>query len=289
MRDQELALALREHLRELQLPQIAHGRRAIILFEGPEGAGKKAALRQLAAAFDPCHFAVHAIQFDRRQAAEGHWLARFWRAAAGGRRHRDLLPQLVPPGARRPDPRPHRRQGAARSFDEINEFEAQQRDYGTLIVKLFFDVTAEVQARGLPSAAADPWLRSSRANRRSACATPTIARRFDDLQQHSDTRWSPWRMIDGDDERRRVAALSAIADAWAEAMPAEPPHLVDVAGARRLDARVADRASLRSSSRPRAGGRCARRRRARRPARGRAARSSRSGRRRHRFRRRRRS
>ena len=51
--------ALREHLAELQLPQIAHGRRAIILFEGPEGAGKKYALKQLAAAFDPCHFAVH--------------------------------------------------------------------------------------------------------------------------------------------------------------------------------------------------------------------------------------
>jgi polyphosphate kinase 2 (PPK2 family) len=49
--DAEIA-ALREHLADLQLPQIAHGRRAIILFEGPEGAGKKQALRQLAAAFD---------------------------------------------------------------------------------------------------------------------------------------------------------------------------------------------------------------------------------------------
>jgi polyphosphate kinase 2 (PPK2 family) len=36
--------ALREQLRELQLPQIAHGRRAIIIFEGPDGAGKKYAL-----------------------------------------------------------------------------------------------------------------------------------------------------------------------------------------------------------------------------------------------------
>ena len=29
--------ALREQLAELQLPQIAHGRRAIIIFEGPDG------------------------------------------------------------------------------------------------------------------------------------------------------------------------------------------------------------------------------------------------------------
>ena len=54
--------ALRDHLGELQLPQIAHGRRAIILFEGPQGASKKFALKQLAAAFDPCHFVVHATE-----------------------------------------------------------------------------------------------------------------------------------------------------------------------------------------------------------------------------------
>ena len=31
----------------------------------------------------------------------------------------------------------------ARAIDEINEFEAQQRDHGTMIAKLFFHVTPE--------------------------------------------------------------------------------------------------------------------------------------------------
>ncbi|HYU12612.1 MAG TPA: hypothetical protein VEK82_08545, partial [Stellaceae bacterium] len=74
---------LRDRLRELQLAQIAHGRRAIILFEGPEGSGKKAALSELAAVFDPCQFAVHRCTYDRREAAHGHWLARFWGALPG--------------------------------------------------------------------------------------------------------------------------------------------------------------------------------------------------------------
>ena len=79
--DKDAALAvLRDHLHDLQMAQIAHGRRAIILFEGPPGAGKKAALRELAAAFDPCRFTVHEIRHDRRQASDGHWLARFWRS-----------------------------------------------------------------------------------------------------------------------------------------------------------------------------------------------------------------
>ena len=37
----------------------------------------------LAAAFDPCHYAVHCTHHDRREAAEGHWLARFWRQLPG--------------------------------------------------------------------------------------------------------------------------------------------------------------------------------------------------------------
>ena len=128
--------ALREHLAELQLPQIAHGRRAIILFEGAEGSGMKCALKQLAAAFDPCHFVVYSTAFDRREASEGHWLARFWR-------------QLPPAGhtsiffrswyRRVLDDRILGRtadDSVARVFDEINEFEVQQRDYGTLLVKL---------------------------------------------------------------------------------------------------------------------------------------------------------
>ena len=50
---EETLNTLRERLRDLQLPQIAHGRRAIILFEGLQAAGKKHALREMAAAFDP--------------------------------------------------------------------------------------------------------------------------------------------------------------------------------------------------------------------------------------------
>ena len=37
----------------------------------------------------------------------------------------------------------------ARAIDEINEFEAQQRDHGTMMAKLFFHVTAEKQAANL--------------------------------------------------------------------------------------------------------------------------------------------
>jgi AMP-polyphosphate phosphotransferase len=222
---------MRAHLRHLQLPQIVHRRRAVVLFEGPEGAGKKHALRQLAAAFDPCHFAVHSIGFDRRQASEGHWLAQFWRALPGAGDtavfyrswYRRVLDDRI---LGRTDDA-----ALTRAFDEINEFEAQQRDYGTLIVKLYFDVSPEVQEQRLREREADPWLGVVRRDQPIGVSDPAYRKAFDDLKRHTDTRWSPWRIIDANDlEEAALAALGAIAEAWAQAMPAEPPHLVAAPG-----------------------------------------------------------
>lgn len=223
--------ALREHLCQLQLPQIAHGRRAIILFEGPEGAGKRQAMRQLAASFDPCHYAVHCTHYDRRESSEGHWLARFWRQlpSAGDTSifmrswYRRVLDDRM---LGRVDEKT-----AARAFDEINEFEAQQRDYGTLLVKLFFEVSPEVQDRRLRERAMSPWAPLLTRDPVVEVRHPEYAEALHQLRQNSDTRWSPWRIIDGnDDAQAAIAALSAIADAWADTMPAEPPRAVHSSG-----------------------------------------------------------
>jgi polyphosphate kinase 2 (PPK2 family) len=216
--------ALRDHVAELQLPQIAHGRRAIILLEGLDGSGKKFALRQLAAAFDPCHVAVHAIAFDRREANEGHWLARFWRSlpSAGNIAifhhswYRRVLEDRVL--GRTPE------ETIPRVSDEINEFEAQQRDYGTLLVKLYFDVSADVQEQRLARRRASPW--SVRGDDHVRADDPAYLKALEQMRANTDTRWSPWRTIDGDDEQQAaLATLEAVADAWSKAMPAEPPRL----------------------------------------------------------------
>lgn len=217
--------ALREQLGELQLPQIAFGRRAIVLLEGPDGAGKKAALKQLAGAFDPCHYAVHSTAYDRREANDGHWLARFWRQLprAGETAifyrswYRRVLDDRVL-GRTATDSVP-------RIFDEINEFEAQQRDYGTLILKLYFDVPAAVQEQRLARRAASPWIGEQKDAVRVSDAG--YARALEELKMHSDTRWSPWKVIDGSDERlASLMVLEAVADTWSKAMPVDPPKLI---------------------------------------------------------------
>jgi len=219
--------ALREHVGELQLPQIAHGRRAIILFEGLQGSAKKVALRQLTAAFDPCHVTVHPTAFDRREASEGHWLARFWRQLPGAGNtaiffrswYRRVLDDRVLGRTAE--------ETIARVFDEINEFEAQQRDYGTLLVKLYFDVSADVQEQRMARRRQSPWRLRGTEDDFIRADDRAYQSALEQLRANTDTRWSPWRTIDGDDEQQAaVAALEAIADAWSKAMPAGPPQLV---------------------------------------------------------------
>ena len=224
--DETLA-ALRDHVGELQLPQIAHGRRAFFLFEGLQGSAKKFALKQLVSAFDPCHCVVHPTAFDRREASEGHWLARFWRQlpSAGNTAiffrswYRRVLDDRVL-GRTREETVP-------RVFDEINEFEAQQRDYGTLLVKLYFDVSADVQERRLERRRQSPWRVRSADEDFIRADEPAYQSALEQLRANTDTRWSPWRTIDADDEQQAaLAALEAIADAWSKAMPSGPPQLV---------------------------------------------------------------
>ena len=223
--------ALREHVGELQLPQIAHGRRAIILFEGLQGSAKKLALRQLATAFDPCHVQVHPTAFDRRESSEGHWLARFWRQlpSAGNTSiffrswYRRVLDDRVL--GRTPE------EVIPRVFDEINEFEAQQRDYGTLLVKLYFDVSADVQEQRMTRRRQSPWRVRGAEDDFIRADEPRYQSALEQLRANTDTRWSPWRTIDADDEQQAaVATLEAIADAWSKAMPSGPPQLVAHSG-----------------------------------------------------------
>jgi polyphosphate kinase 2 (PPK2 family) len=223
--------ALREHVGELQLPQIAHGRRAIILFEGLQGSAKKFALKQLISAFDPCHCQVYPTAFDRREASEGHWLARFWRQlpSAGNTTiffrswYRRVLDDRVL-GRTREETVP-------RVFDEINEFEAQQRDYGTLLVKLYFDVSADVQEQRLARRRQSAWRVRGAEDDFIRADDPAYQSALEQLRANTDTRWSPWRTIDGDDEQQAaLAALEAIADIWSKTMPAEPPQLVAHSG-----------------------------------------------------------
>ena len=220
--------ALQARLAQLQTAQVVHGRRVIILLEGWIGAGKKAALRRLFGAWDPCHVAVINVGGADEADDERHWLAPFWSSlpAAGDISvfyrswYRRVVEERV--AGRSDDKR------WARACDEINEFEAQQRDHGTLVIKLFFHVSAERQLATLRERQEDPWRRHllSEEDVAGLGQRERTVEVLHDLFKQTDTRWAPWTIIDGNDELGgSIAALTAIADLLEKNLPAAPPAL----------------------------------------------------------------
>jgi polyphosphate kinase 2 (PPK2 family) len=114
-----------------------------------------------------------------------------------------------------------------RGFDEINEFEAQQRDYGTLLVKLYFHATDKVLDERIAARASDAWQHHllGPVELRTVDGRESYRAALAQMFKQNDTRWAPWTGIDANDEpAARIAALTVIAEALEKAMPAEPPE-----------------------------------------------------------------
>jgi len=241
----EALRALQDQLARLQLSQIVHRRRAIILFEGWTGSNKKSVLKKLVGSLDPTHVRVVNVGGADEADDDRHWLAPFWsRIPAAGDTtifyrswYRRIIEERV--SGTLDDKR------WARACDEVNEFEAQQKDHGTLVAKLFFHVSAERQAANLRERQDHPWLRHIL----SQDAVAGLGQRdrtlevVHDLFAHTNTRWAPWSVIDGNDKLGGcISALTTICDLFEKAMPVEPPAVgetvVQFPGVKKNDVRA---------------------------------------------------
>lgn len=222
--DYPAALADVQHrLQQLQIAQIVHGERAIIVIDGWDGSGRKAVVRLFAAALDPCHMSVHAQRGD----LDGrHWLSPYWsRLPRDGETaisfdswHSDALAQRVAGGLGDKE--------WGRVSDEINEFESRQIEHGAQLVKLFFHISPAVQAARLAEHAADPWLRCLMAD--DAVPRNLAQASWEQLLTRTNTRWAPWTIVDAADQQSAsIAALTAIADALQKKLPSAPPERGD--------------------------------------------------------------
>jgi polyphosphate kinase 2 (PPK2 family) len=203
-----------------------HRRRAIIVAEGWDAAGKGGAIQRLTAQCDPRHYHVWPIAAPSEGEKARHYLWRFWtRLPKGGEVaifdrswYGRVLVERVEGFATEAEWR--------RAFDEINEFESQQAADGTLIVKLFFHVTQEVQDKRLAARLEDPWKRwkVTAEDFRNRARRPDYLAAIADMFRETSTRWAPWTVIDGNNKKAaRIATLQAVTTALAAHVPSQPP------------------------------------------------------------------
>ena len=225
--DYEKALAkVQDRLARIQVAHIVHGRRSIILLEGWDAAGKGGIIQRLTAKWDPRHFEVWPISAPTPEEKARHFLWRFWNRLPGRSEisvfdrswYGRVLVERVENFATEKQWR--------RAYDEINEFEAQQKEDGTNILKLFVHITQETQDDRLMARLQHPWKRwkTGAEDFRNRSRRADYLEAMADMFRNTDTRWAPWLVIDGNDKKAaRIAALTTIADKLEKAIPMVPP------------------------------------------------------------------
>lgn len=227
--DYDKALArIQRRLSHIHYAHIVHKRRAVILFEGWDAAGKGGIIQRLTAEWDPRYYEVWPIAAPSLEEREHHFLWRFWRRLPAQHNiavfdrswYGRVLVERVEGFASEPE--------WSRGYDEINDFEAQQVASGTTLIKVFVHVTQKTQDKRLEDRLEHPWKRwktgledfRNRAKRREYLVA------MHDMFARTNSRHAPWIVIDGNDKKAaRLAALHAIADALEAHVPMEPPKL----------------------------------------------------------------
>lgn len=220
--------SLQERISRLLVSLHVHQKRAILVFEGWDAAGKGGAIQRLTAKCDPRAYKVWPVSAPTEEEKARHYLWRFWQrlpkageAAIFDRSwYGRVLVERVEGLASEAEWR--------RAYDEINEFEAQQTADGAILVKLFFHVTRETQDERFRKRLDHPWKlwKLSEEDFRNRARRADYLAALKDMFALTDSHWAPWTIIDGNDKKSaRIAALSRVAEALEAALPHGPPPI----------------------------------------------------------------
>jgi len=225
--DFEEALSKLQHrLERIQVAHIVHGKRSVVMFEGWDAAGKGGIIKRMTALMDPRYFRVWPISAPTEEEKGHHFLWRFWTRLPADKHiavfdrswYGRVLVERVENYATERE--------VKRAYDEINEFEAQQVDSGTAMIKLFVHITQEEQDKQFAQRLDDPFKRwkTGFEDYRNRGRRDDYLKAMHDMFAKTDTRWAPWHVIDGNDRKAaRIAALTRIADALEKHVPMDMP------------------------------------------------------------------
>ncbi len=185
----------------------------ILVFEGPDAAGKGGTIRRLTAAMDARYYRVRSVAAPTDEEAGHPYLWRFWRDLP---RHGHVtiydrswygrvLVERIEGFATRDD--------WQRAYAEINEFEAQLSEFGTIVLKFWLAISPEEQLSRFEDRQTTPYkqhklTREDWRNRKKWDAYETAAC---DMIERTSTDRAPWILIPADDKRwARVEVVRAV-------------------------------------------------------------------------------
>ena len=219
---------LQERLEHILVAHIVHGRRAVVMLEGWDAAGKGGIIQRLTAEWDPRYYEVYPIaapsveekahdflwRFQTRLPKPGNIIV-FDRSWYGR-----VLVERVEGFASEAEWRA--------GYDAINAFEAELAEGGTTLVKLFVHVSQKEQDKRLEARLDDPWKRwkTGLEDYRNRAKREAYLAAMHDMFARTDTGGAPWTVINGNDKKAaRIHALTEVADRLEAAVDMTPPPL----------------------------------------------------------------
>lgn len=219
---------LQRYMLTIQQAYYHQKRRAIIVFEGWDAAGKGGAIRRLTERLDPRGFTVHPISAPTLEEQGRHYLYRF--------QMRLPIPGTIAIFDRSYYGRVlvERVEGFAtdvewqRAYQEINEFERTLMDDDVRIVKLFIHIDKEEQISRFDARLHDPVKRwkLTEEDIRNHLRWDDYEKAINQMFKRTSTEEAPWHLVLGKMKwYARIAVLEAVTKALAQGVDIEPPPL----------------------------------------------------------------
>jgi PPK2 family polyphosphate:nucleotide phosphotransferase len=219
---------LQLELLTIQQTYFRQRRRAILVFEGPDAAGKGGAIKRLTERLDPRGVHVWPIGAPNEEERQQHYLARFWERlpALGsfavfdrswyGRVLVERVEKLTP------------KDSWQRAYEEINEFERMHVNDGARIVKCLLWITEDEERDRFLERLKNPYKRwkLTEEDLRNRKKWDKYENAFEDMLELTSTPEAPWHIIPANKKwYARVEVLRIVTEALRKGVDVELPPL----------------------------------------------------------------
>jgi polyphosphate:AMP phosphotransferase len=188
---------------------------SILLFEGPDAAGKGGAIRRLTTALDARQYQVIPIAAPTDEERAHHYLWRFWRHLSRAGRinifdrswYGRVLVERVEGFAMEDEWR--------RAYAEINDFEEQLTGHGIVLLKYWVHIDKDEQLARFRAREETPHKRwkLTEEDWRNREKWDDYELAVNDIVEHTSTRTAPWVLVEGNDKRfARIKVLKSYCD-----------------------------------------------------------------------------
>jgi PPK2 family polyphosphate:nucleotide phosphotransferase len=169
----------------------------IIVFEGPDAAGKGGAIKRIVERLDPRTLRVHSVVKPTSEEYQHHYMWRFWAKLPPAGQitifdrswYGRVLVERVEEFATEAEWK--------RAYREINEFERVLADDGMIIIKIFLHITKDEQLHRFKRREADPYKnwKINEEDWRNRKKWDEHNRAAEEMFERTSTEVAPWHVI----------------------------------------------------------------------------------------------